>query len=212
MSSCYWYSLHHWYKHHPISRFKRGTKAPEVGCPVFVHLLNPRSTASYYFRSDCLVLGSPHQLTWSLFSMLHSMCFFLSFIDHKSLNVHTHFFLKSCLGIPFEVQWSRKKCVPHILREEGFSLPEEGSVQNNLSEKLRKPCLTLRPLRLLLALQQGGICLFRSVLCLTKIIWTTSDTRYRQTLQYSQLDLPEMHIVFQANEIRAWQFSLSWNN
>lgn len=82
-----------------------------------------------------------------VFIMLDSKCFcFFSFTDHESVKVHTHFFifffpsLVLVLGVK---RIKNKICVPHILNEAGMPSLRRGSVQHNLTGKLRKPHLTL---------------------------------------------------------------------
>lgn len=59
-----------------------------------------------------------------------------------------------------------------------------------------------RPLRLLLALQQGSVS--RSFLCLRKINWTTSDTDIDRLLDIHSLISQRHQLFFQANENSAW--------
>ena len=132
--------------------------------------------------------------------LLFFLNLFFSLSHHKSFKVHTDFrpprvlvFLRSY------VKKKQKTCVPHVLNEGSTPVPRRDPPSTtslgNWESPGWPPPPPPGPLRLL----------SRSILCLRKIKWTTSDTRYRQTLQYSQLDQPET-VFFQANENSTWQF------
>lgn len=148
------YSSQHWYKHHPICRFKGGTKAPEVqqDVPHLSHLsicieLHPPR----YFRSDCLGLGSPASTKQSrqLIKRRNSprMIPVSPCSDQNVFNLplitsqlrYTHIFFSSLVLVFLWSPWLRRKmCSSHSQRG-WFALRREGSVQPSLTGKLRSP-------------------------------------------------------------------------